>query len=88
MSILSKFSDGLSNLMYAILQIFETLTLVFVMCSANGCVASISKSKSELFMILIISSFRRGRDIVSSLPASAANFDPYSVVVVVKIWVL
>ena len=61
--------------------------LVCVMCSAKGCVASINMSKSELLIISIISSFKRGLAIVSSLPASVANFDPYSVVVVVKIYV-
>ena len=55
------------------------------MCDANGCVASMRISKSSSFKILIISSFKRGFAMVSSLPPSRASLAPYSVVVVVKI---
>ena len=88
-SIFSKFDVGLSKRIYGILQIFETSIAVFVTWDANGCVASIKISKLVFpFKMFIISPFGRGLAIVASLPPSIANLDPYSVVVVVKMYEL
>ena len=85
MSIFSRFVVGLSKRIYGIFNSFAISTLVWVMCSAKGWVASIKISKFPSVINSIISSFGSGRAIVSSLPPSFASLAPYSVVVVVKI---
>ena len=55
----SRFVVGLSKRIYGMSSSLARLALVWVMCSANGWVASINRSKSSLMRISLISSFSK-----------------------------